>query len=230
MRLLALLLAALALPASAAPSRVDATYVITAAGLTIGRVTEHFEQQGDTYRIVSTTRAEGVLKLFRDDTISVKSEGRVVASGLRPLRFEQRMALDPGRDIAATYDWANAVAHADYRGEHKSYPLPPGTQDRLSILYQFMNEHPKGDRVSMYMSNGRSKPELYTYRLVDTPRISTEAGEFATLHYARVTESEKENKGQLWLAKDHFNIPVRAVFEDTHGLRLEQSIVSLSVR
>ncbi len=77
--------------------------------------------------------------------------------------------------------------------------------------------------------NGR-KVEAYAYRKVGEPVIATPAGEFATAHYERVTESEKESRAQLWLAKDRFNLPVRVVFEDAKGLKLEQNLVSLTAR
>jgi hypothetical protein len=96
-------------------------------------------------------------------------------------------------------------------------------------MYQFMNLAVAAERVRMPMSNGR-KVDLYTYRKVDEPRLATPAGEFATAHYERVTEDEKENKAELWLARDRFNLPVRVVFEDNRGLRLEQTLVSLTTR
>ena len=58
------------------------------------------------------------------------------------------------------------------------------------------------------MSNGR-KVERYAYRKVDEPLIKTPAGEFATVHYERVTEDANENKAQLWLARDRIQ-PRRA--------------------
>ncbi len=184
---------------------------------------------GNSYRIESTTRAEGVFRLFRDDSIVVRSVGRFGAGGLQPTRFEQRRVGDASRDILADFDWDKAVLRSEYRGEATTHALPPGTQDRLSIMYQFMNLAPGGERVRMYMSNGR-KVDLYTYRKVDEPRLATPAGEFATTHYERVLDNEGENRAQLWLARDHFNFPVRIVFEDAKGLKLEQTIVSLTSR
>jgi hypothetical protein len=78
----------------------------------------------------------------------------------------------------------------------------------------------------MHMSNGR-KVELYTYRFVDEQDLQTPAGRFDTLHYERVTSSASESKAQVWLAKDRFNFPVRVVFDDPKGLRVEQVLVGL---
>jgi hypothetical protein len=83
-------------------------------------------------------------------------------------------------------------------------------------------------RVEVQMSNGR-KVELYTYRFVDEVRIKTPGGDFDTFHYERVTTG-KEAHTDVWLAKDHQNIPVRIVFDDPRGIRLEQLLVDLKVR
>lgn len=230
MKLLALLFAvSLAVPALAAPTEIAAEYRIVTSGIAIGRVSESYVRKGDTYRIESTTRAEGLFKLFRDDTVVLRSAGRVVSAGLQPLHFEQKRAGAPDRDILAAFDWPGAKLRSEYRGEEMLVPLPPGTQDRLSVMYQFMHMRAGGNEVRMHMSNGR-KVERYAYRKVDEPVLSTPAGEFATVHYERITEEADENKAQLWLAKEHHNLAVRIVFEDARGLKLEQTLVSLSTR
>lgn len=224
-----LLALSLAAPALAAPTEIAAEYRILAGGIPIGRMVESYVREANTYRIESTTRAEGPLKLFLDETVVLRSEGRVVAGGLQPLRFEQKRAGDPSRDILATFDWPGGRLHSAYRGEVKTVSLPPGTQDRLSILYQFMNMQPGGNEVRMHMSNGR-KVERYAYRKVDEAVVATSAGDFATVHYERITDEANENRAELWLAKEHFHLPVRIVFEDARGLKLEQTLVSLTTR
>lgn len=227
MKLFALLVLALAAPPAAAlPERIEAEYGIYKAGFLIGRVQESFVRTADTYSIRSVTRSEGVLKIFLDDTLTVHSEGRIGPAGLQPLVFEQRRAGDPGRDIRATFDWKSRRLHSQYRGETKDIELPPGTQDRLSILYQFMNLPPGEDRVRMHMSNGR-KVELYTYVKTEEARLKTPAGDFETQRFERVTDGERQSKAQLWVAKDRFNFPVRIVFDDPNGLSLEQTLFEL---
>jgi uncharacterized protein DUF3108 len=232
MRVLPVLALALALASRAAlavPTEIRAEYSLTNHGLEIGRVNESFVRKGDTYSIQSVTRSEGVLKLVLDDSITLESAGRVNDEGLQPLRFGQRRGKDASRDIAATFDWERGVMHSHFRGEDKDVPLPKETQDRISMMYQFMNMSPRAGDVVMAMANGR-KVEHYTYRLVDEPRIKTPAGEFDTWHYRRVTFTPKESHAEIWLAKTHFNFPVRIVFEDGSGPRLEQALVALEQR
>jgi len=226
-------LAALLLAASSAaaantiPSQITAEYTLTNHGLEIGRINETFRRTDDTYRIESVTRSEGVLKIVLDDRITLESTGRIVSTGLQPLRFGQRRAKDSSRDIAATFDWDSGVMHSHFRGKDTDIPLPRETQDRISMMYQFMNlAAPRGGEVVLSMANGR-KVEHYTYRLVDEPRIATPAGEFDTWHFQRVTYTPKESRAEVWLAKRHYNFPVRIVFDDPDGIRLEQTLLAL---
>ena len=218
----------LALPflAAAMPTRIAAEYELTNRGLTIGRVTESYVRSGDTYEIQSISRAEGVLKLLYDEQITLQSTGRVSDAGLKPLQFEERRARDPRRDVNASFDWDRGIMHSRYRGETSEQPLPPATQDRISMMYQFMHVKRREGTLSLAMSNGR-KVERYTYRFVEEARIATPAGEFDTLHFERVTSGPNDRHVEVWLAKDRHNFPVRVVFDDPRGLRVEQALVTL---
>jgi len=222
-----LLFAFAALPAlAAAPTAVEAEYRVTSAGVGIGRVRETFERKGDAYAIQSTVRSEGPLKLFMDDTLVTSSEGRVVSGALQPHTFEQKRLGNGAKDIRASFDWKAGVMHSRYRGEASDHRLPEGTQDRLSIFYQFMHLAAPRDTLQVHATNGR-KVELYTYRKVEDVRLQTPAGEFDTVHYERVTEEAGKPKAHIWLARDRFHLPVRIVFDDPRGLRVDQTLTSL---
>lgn len=229
MRLLAAALLFACADALAIPEHIRAEYEITNLGITIGRVHETFDRKGEDYAIHSVTRAEGPLKLLLDEQVTLESTGKVVASGLKPLRFEYRRAKNPKRDVDATFDWERGVIHSTFGGERSQIPLPGNTQDRISLMYQFMKVSARQGAVRVPMSNGR-KVDMYTYRLVNEERLVTPAGEFDTLHFERVTESSRESKAEVWLAKDRHNFPVRIVFDDPRGLRLEQTLVALQTR
>jgi hypothetical protein len=217
---------ALQAPAAAMPTRIAAEYELTNRGLTIGRVSESYVRNGDAYEIQSVSRAEGVLKLLYDEQITLQSTGRVGAAGLKPLQYEERRVREPRRDVNASFDWEKGIMHSRYRGETSQHPLPPATQDRISMMYQFMHVKRRAGELTLAMSNGR-KVEHYTYRFVDEPRISTPAGEFDTLHFERVTSGPNDRHVEVWLAKERHNFPVRVVFDDPRGLRVEQSLVTL---
>ena len=220
----ALLLAAA--PAAAIPSRITAEYQLTNRGLVIGRVHETFRREGDAYSIRSVTRSEGILKLLYDEQITLESRGSVDGEGLRPRDFREQRVREPKRNVEATFDWDRGVLLSRFRGESKEIPLAGPTQDRLSMMYQFVyGAAGAGNRV-LAMSNGR-KVDRYRYRLVDEPRIATPAGEFDTLHFERVRDDPGDSRVEVWLAKDRHHFPVRVVFDDPEGLRVEQSLVAL---
>ena len=229
MRFIAAFVFATATQAAVLPNDISAEYQVTHLGITIGRVAETFVRKGDDYNIQSVTRSEGPLKLFLDDQVTLESSGKVVATGLRPLHFGQRRARDSRRDVEASFDWERGIMRSTSRGEVSEVPLPKETQDRISLMYQFMQATRGDGPMRIPMSNGR-KVEFYTYRFVNEMRLATPAGEFDTLHFERVNLNPKESKAEVWLAKDHHNFPVRIVFDDPRGLRLEQTLVSLQAR
>ena len=227
MKRLALALAAF-LPALAAaiPARITAEYELVNNGLTIGRVQESFVRTGDNYEINSVSRSEGVLKALYDEHIMLKITGKVIQSGLRPLQFDERRTKEPRRDVSATFDWERGVMQSRYRGEVTRHTLLPDTQDRISMMYQFMHVKPRKGNMTLAMSNGR-KVERYTYRMVDEVKIGTPAGEFDTVHFERVTAEPNDRHVEVWLAKSEHFFPVRVVFDDPRGFRVEQRLVAL---
>ena len=229
MKTIAALLLAAAAHAAPPPAEIRAEYEVTSAGVRIGRVVDTFSRKGDTYSIQSVTRSEGPLKVFLDDTVTLESSGRIVAGNLQPAQFAQRRLKEPARDVHASFDWERGVLLSSYKGERKEIPLPRATQDRISLLYQLMSVDAGSGTMTIPMSNGR-RVEVYTYRVVDHVRISTPAGEFDTLHLERVNANPRENRAEVWLAKERHNFPVRVVFDDPRGLRVEQNLVALQAR
>ena len=218
-----------AAPALAMPSEISAEYQLTNNGITIGRVQETFVRKGDTYAISSVSRSEGVLKVLYDEQITLQSAGKVSPAGLQPHTFEEKRSKESKRDVSATFDWSRGVMQSRFKGETSMHTLPPETQDRISMMYQFMHLKPRAGNVVMSMSNGR-KVEAYTYRIVEDVRLSTPLGEMDTVHIERVTTLPRQSKVEVWLAKEHHNFPVRVVFDDPKGVRLEQNIVALQAR
>ncbi len=217
------------LAAAAQPVEVQAEYRVTNSGLTIGSIKESFVRKGDRYSIQSVTRSEGLLKAILDDQITVESSGRVGAEGLQPLEYEEHRLKDPKRDLRSTFDWDKGVMHTVLHGENSETALPNATQDRISVMYQFMNIRNFTQTLVLPISE-RRKIEVHVYRLVGDEKVETPLGEFDTRHYQRVVDNAKDTRADVWLAKDRFNFPVRAVFDDPKGFRVEQNVVSLAAR
>jgi len=228
--LIATVFACVAASAASQPTQIEAQYIVTTnGGITIGRASEVFSRKGDSYSIRSETRSDGALKAFLDDQITVESSGRVDKEGLKPLEYSERRAKDNKRDLKSTFDWKINVMHTELRNDPSDYWFPPGTQDRISVMYQFMHMKDLGETLTIPMAE-RRKINTYTYKLIGQERTATPAGEFDTRHYRRVTTDPKETKVDLWLAKDRHNFPVRVIFDDPKGYKLEQQLVALETR
>jgi Protein of unknown function (DUF3108) len=213
------------LPNSPLPQRITATYKIYKAGLHLATDEETFVRNGDRYSITSQSNPIGALKLFVRDRITIKSEGRINANGLQPLRYEYSRN-DPARNLRADFDWSKKQIRSSHGSTEETFELPDATQDRLSAMYQFMIAIPRTPEVIAWMSSGK-KSERYVYVKQGEQTINTSAGDFATVHFVRDAHAG-ESKAQLWLAKDRFHIPVRVVFEDKNGA-FEQVLSNLVI-
>jgi hypothetical protein len=228
-RLIALLLALTGITAQAAPQQVTAKYRVIKSGQLVGEVNEHFERDGQQkYRLESTTRATGLFALFAKGDIRLRSSGEITPEGLRPLHFEHHRGADPAKLIAADFDWGKLSVSHHYDGKNETATLVPGTQDRISQLYQFMFQPPQADDMEFHISNGR-KLSLSRYRFIKEETISVSAGTFQTLHLSK-ERTANEDGTELWLAKSRHYFPVRIVFNERNGGKLEQQLESLSLK
>jgi len=231
LRFIASLLLCVSLPSLAAtpPEHIVAQYSISYTGITIGRVDELFARHGNSYTIESVTRSEGPLKAFLDDQITVGSSGRVGEAGLQPISYFERRLKNGKRDLTSEFDWDKGVMRTSSGGQDSVTALPRATQDRISMMYQFMSMKDMGATLVVPMAT-RRKIEMYTYKFIEETRLATPAGEFETRHYQRVTNDPKDTKADVWLAKDRFNFPVRVLLDDPKGFKLDQVLVSLEAR
>jgi hypothetical protein len=85
------------------------------------------------------------------------------------------------------------------------------------------------DGYKVEMSGGR-KLETFRFRKAGEPVLKTPAGTFETVHLERIRASDREDKAQIWLAKEKGNVPIRIWFESPAGIVLDQTIVELKTR
>ena len=225
-RLIILLLALASFAAQAAPpTKISATYRVMKSGQLVGKVTESFEQTGKRYRIESTTTATGIYALFAKGNIRLISEGEVTRNGLRPVHFEHHRGSDAAKLIVADFDWEKRTVSHKYDGKIETDALEDGVQDRISQHYQFMFQPPKQTDFDIHLSTGR-KLNLYNYRVVGEENTQTPIGLIKTVHIAK-QRTQDEDGIDLWLAKSRHYFPVRIVFDEKDGGKLEQQVESL---
>src|ERR1043166_2977845 len=215
-RELVLALFAYALPALATaevPTKISASYDLLKNGQHVGVIQEQFERTGDSYSIVSETRLLGVLGLVPAGRMKVTSRGAVAARGLRPAHFEQARGTDTARDTSATFDWSNGSITLQHGGTVETLPLPAGTQDRLSVMYQFMFlQLARLPALEFPMTNG-SKVDLYRYDVHRGQSVATPAARFNGVHLVKQRTPEQTGT-EIWLAEQRNFFPVRVVNQE----------------
>ncbi len=218
-RTLLLLSALVALPAVAAPTQVDLHYALSRNGLAVATMHDTFQRSGKQYRIVSTTAASGVIGMLYKGTLTSTSAGLIGPRGLRPMRFEQTRSDAPDKNIGARFDWKASKLTLLDKGRSETVALLPGTQDRLSVLYQFMFVKPGEATLKFDVATGHSlSPETYT--LVGREKLATPVGEFNTLHY-RNDAPAGEKQIEVWLATARDYLPVQVRVTDDGAIALQ---------
>lgn len=212
--------------AAAAPSSVSANYDIYKGGLKIGQIVETYTRDHDRYTLTSTTRAVGLLAIFQPGRIILTSNGLVTAHGLQPLHFRDRRESDESKERRADFDWDSMRLTLTEHGQKRVLPLPAGTQDRLSAMYQFMFlTLTDRDTLDFNMTNG-SKLDVYHYRITPGQSVTVPLGTFKALYVASVPEPGV-NRSEIWLARDHADFPCKMVITDPDGGRLSQELTRL---
>ncbi len=213
----------------AGPQMVSASYNVYTRGVHIAVMDETYEASGGEYRLVSETKGVGLVGLLHRDTIRFVSEGAVTPAGLQPRRFEGKRSDNDPKRVAGTLDWTAGRLTLEHHGRTETLPLPRGTQDRLSVLYQTMFAAPDKSRVmEVSMTNGR-KLDRYRYSVDPGVEIDTPLGRLETVHLVKQREPN-ESAAELWLSPKHRYLPVRMVVVEKNGSRYEQAATRLEIK
>jgi hypothetical protein len=226
--------AALAISLSAAaaaptPRTVSASYDVLWNGTRVAVMNETFEAKGGSYRIVSESRAIGLLALFAREPLRLESSGQLTATGLQPLHFEGKRGDDDPRRARADFDWSTGRLTLTHDGATEHHKLPPATQDLASLMYQFMFlDLANRGKFELAMTNGR-KLNQHWYTIRPGVEIDTAFGRIATLHLVKQHRPD-ESGAEIWLAPQHHQIPVRMVVVDDDGSRVEHVLTKFELK
>lgn len=226
--IVAIALAAVLLPAHSAPQSVRAQYDVTLNGAPVGVMQDAFEIRDNRYQVVSETHATGVLALVQRRPARVTSSGEVDRSGLRPQSFEANRGNSDARRVRADFDWPAHTLTLTHDGQINTVTLPPGTQDRLSVMYQFLFLKPEQLRdLSFAMTNGR-KLDQYRYAVGPDTALDTPLGRLAVVHLVKQL-APGDTATEIWLARDHGLLPVKMRIVENDGSRFEQVITRIDM-
>ncbi len=219
-------------PASAAvtaPQAVQAQYDLSMNGTAIAVIQETFETGNGTYQAASETQAIGLFALVQRRPGRVTSSGEVGSDGLRPKTFDGTRGTGDARRVHAGFDWTAGTLTFTHDGRSETATLPPGTQDRLSVMYQFLFLDPaKLKGLAFAMTNGR-KLDQYRYAIGPDTTIDTPLGRMAVIHLVK-QHAVGETATEIWLAREHRLMPVKMRIVEDDGKRYEQIISRLEIR
>lgn len=212
----------------AAPQNIRAQYDVSMNGAPVGVMLDVFEIRDGRYQIVSETHATGVLALVQRRPARVSSSGEVSRAGLRPQTFEATRGNSDARRARADFDWTAQMLTLTHDGRSETVALPPGAQDRLSVMYQFVFLAPEQLRdLKFAMTNGR-KLDQYRYTIGPDTALDTPMGRLAVVHMVK-QHAAGDTATEIWLARDHAMLPVKMRIIEDDGSRYEQVIVKIDM-
>jgi hypothetical protein len=213
---------------AASPNKLQVSYDIYKGSLRIGQIEETYTRDKDHYSLTSTTRAIGLLAIFKPGKIVISSHGMVGSNGLHPLYFNDQREGDPSKNRQAEFNWAAHSLTLISPDQRKIVDLPEDTQDRLSAMYQFMFlPLAKSKVLNFHMTNG-NKLDIYSYTITADQSVTVPLGKFSALYVASIPEAGS-NRTEIWLATEHANFPFKMIITDPDGDQLSQVLTKFDI-
>ncbi len=180
--------------------------------------TTYLLEQDNHYSIRNEIEAKGLVSLFYWNKVVQTSDGLITPDGLRPINYHYQFGSKI--DNLAVFDWESKKIIITVSGNKSEVEMQEGSQDMLSVMYQFMFEPPL-TKMKLYVTNGKNyKP--YDYAYVGDEIIETAVDKIETMHIAKFNYTNEE-RIDLWLAKDYRFIPVKIRKTEKDGSILDQS-------
>ncbi|MDT8363415.1 MAG: DUF3108 domain-containing protein [Nitrosomonas sp.] len=208
------------------PTRFELEYTLKGS-IGRGKVSQTFsiEQQehGRHYQITSEVRASGLLSLVKSGSIVLHSTGVIQQDNLQPLLFTDQRGDKPVREV--TFDRQQQRIVYRRKGREMVVRLPDKTQDKLSFMYHFMFAGIPQATISIHETDHRRlQSSRYT---VSEEVLATPIGEFSTVVLTRQPAPDDPHPKKVWLARDHFLLPLRIISVESNGLEVDQLISAI---
>ena len=212
-----------------APQQVHAQYDFSVNGYTVAVMKETFEARDGSYQAVSETHAIGLFKLVQRRPGRVTSSGTLSSEGLQPKIFDGTRGNKDARRVHAEFDWDARTLSLRYDERTDTVALPPGTQDRLSVMYQFLFlDQDKLKTLAFPMTNGR-KLDHYRYTIGPDTVIDTPLGRMSVVHLVKQRDAG-DTATEIWLAREYRLMPIKMRIIEDDGDRYEQIIAQLIIK
>ncbi|MBI1174819.1 MAG: DUF3108 domain-containing protein [Sideroxydans sp.] len=176
-------------------------------GLYIGEMRHTLDISEDGhYTLQAELETVGLASLFKDYHLNQASSGMLTKNGdLHPEKFSEKRIDEHGtQEAGSSFDWA--AQQLDFTSGTKE-PLPAGTQDILSFLYQLSQESFNRELIPLAISNGK-KLENYQLEVGAEEDIITPMGKIRALHLRKLHGPGEEGL-EIWLGLEYRMLPVK---------------------
>jgi hypothetical protein len=182
----------------------------------VGTAVQSWEAGADTYLLASEAETGGIVDLFWPQRLRYLSRGKITPQGLQPESFlASRTRRGRNEAAQARFDWNAGSLNYGYAREQKSAPLPAGTQDLMSFVFQYALTPPAPGRYRVPITTG-TRFEVYEIVVSGEERIETPLGTLRALPVRQLPRPGEESI-EVWLAADYHHLPVRIHFFDREG-------------
>jgi hypothetical protein len=173
-----------------------------------------WQASGDSYRLVLEASAAGLTLLMQS------SEGGIGANGLAPVRFLDRRLSR----AAQAANFRRDLGKVTFSGTGVEWPLPDGSQDRLSWMIQLAGiaaAEPQllaeGGRITMAVFGARGDASVWSLRYAGREDVQTIAGAVRAIKLVREPASAHDTGAEIWLDPQRSYLPVRATLRNSDG-------------
>ena len=193
-------------PLNPLPRHAELTYAAyMGRDMRIGEVRHRLDLDGTHYTLYESINTTGLARLFKKFVMNQKSAGTITEQGLRPDRFsEERLTSNGTETTSAEFDWQGRLVKFS---SGSSAPLPEGTQDILSVLYQFSQLPLDQPRVALHVSNGK-KLESYEVEIGPEENVQTGMGLLRAIPLRKIHGPDEEGL-KIWLGLEYKLLPVK---------------------
>lgn len=205
------------------PRHAQLTFAINkgTGNFRVGEAIHTLEIENGRYMLKAVTRTVGLVKLFKSYELNQYSNGSYGKYGLQPELFtDQRKDRLGTQQNVVELDRTEQRARFSRGGE---VPLPPDTQDILSVMYQFPPL--KGVEIaSVHVSNGR-KIEQYEFEIATEEEVDTSIGKLLAVRL-RKRHAPNEEGLEIWLAREYRLFPVKMRFIERNGEVAAEAVIT----
>ena len=190
------------------PTNIESWYDVrrSIGGSKVGETHITYKIDKGHYKIESVSEAKGFASLIYSGQLIQTSEGELTEYGLKPSSFFHQYDKKDSKTYKANFFWIeNTLTLITSKGP-ETVELPMGTQDILSVQYQFMFLPPL-QNMELYVTTGKTLRD-YAYEFEGEEIIKTNLGEFNTIHIVHRGEDDND-KTEMWLAEEYHYLPIR---------------------